>query len=348
MSDREEAIERLAEVQLDGGWYADSFANLSAVCKAVYDPPFGWTLGACATLRDKLVDLLGAAETPESAESGASGGGDPDDSRDRLEADIRRESTVILRGNDMYLKAPAKSVWGWLDRQAAITRRETLLENPLHNNPYVGLVRGKQWERKESSDYYCGRCGWKVTDHDSYCPECGGAFHRATNQPTSQSDAPKPAENAENDATKSDIRDFDDSREKLEADALAYLERHVYVSIGDVKGWLDRQRDITHAEVNHDAGIAAHEAGKILRERIDELEDERDELGRANKRLAAERDELKRQLDTMRDVTREFRDERDELKAELRERDEQRAACKAERDSLIAKLREIVGDACSS
>ena len=217
MHDRREAIERLAEVQLDVGAYADSFANLSAVCKAIYDPPFGWTLGACATLRDKLVDLLGAAGTPESAESGASGGGDPDD-----------------------------------------------------------------------------------------------------------------------------------TRERLEADALAYLERHVYVSIEDVKGWLDRQRDITHAEVNHDAGIAAHEAGKILRERIDELEDERDELGRANKRLAAERDELKRQLDTMRDVTREFRDERDELKAELRECDEQRVGYKAERDSLIAKLREIVGDGCSS
>ena len=62
--ERAHAIERLAEVQLDGGAYADSFANLSAVCKAVYDPPFGWTLGAVATLRDRLVDLLGAAEGP--------------------------------------------------------------------------------------------------------------------------------------------------------------------------------------------------------------------------------------------------------------------------------------------
>lgn len=43
---------------------------------------------------------------------------------------------------------------------------------------YVGLRRGKCWERTENSDYYCGGCGWKVTDHDSYCPECGGALHK--------------------------------------------------------------------------------------------------------------------------------------------------------------------------
>lgn len=44
---------------------------------------------------------------------------------------------------------------------------------------YVGLRRGEYWERTENSDYYCGGCGWKVTDHDSYCPECGGALHEA-------------------------------------------------------------------------------------------------------------------------------------------------------------------------
>lgn len=44
---------------------------------------------------------------------------------------------------------------------------------------YVGLCQGKYWERTENSDYYCGGCGWKVTDHDSYCPECGGALHKA-------------------------------------------------------------------------------------------------------------------------------------------------------------------------
>ena len=44
---------------------------------------------------------------------------------------------------------------------------------------YVGLRQGKYWERTENSNYYCGGCGWKVTDHDSYCPECGGALHKS-------------------------------------------------------------------------------------------------------------------------------------------------------------------------
>ena len=55
--------------------------------------------------------------------------------------------------------------------------REKANAKASHENPFVGLVRGKHWERHEASDYYCGRCGWKVTDHDSYCPECGGALH---------------------------------------------------------------------------------------------------------------------------------------------------------------------------
>ena len=40
------------------------------------------------------------------------------------------------------------------------------------------MRQGKCWERTEISEYYCGGCGWKVTDHDSYCPECGGALHK--------------------------------------------------------------------------------------------------------------------------------------------------------------------------
>lgn len=42
---------------------------------------------------------------------------------------------------------------------------------------YVGFKIGKARERKAYiSEYYCGACGWPVSDHDSYCPECGGAF----------------------------------------------------------------------------------------------------------------------------------------------------------------------------
>ena len=140
---------------------------------------------------------------------------------------------------------------------------------------YVGLKKGKVHESHIISEYYCGGCGWPVTDHDSYCSECGGGLHRITNRPTSQSDALKTEETTENGATKSEMRDFDDSREKLEADVRKCYthtvttamwppsaNKHmdmVSVPIDTVLGWLDRQAAITHAEVNHDTGIGAHE-----------------------------------------------------------------------------------------
>ena len=44
---------------------------------------------------------------------------------------------------------------------------------------YVGFKIGKAMERKAYiSECYCGACGWPVSDHDSYCPECGGAFRK--------------------------------------------------------------------------------------------------------------------------------------------------------------------------
>lgn len=44
---------------------------------------------------------------------------------------------------------------------------------------YVGFKIGEAKERKAYiSEYYCGGCGWPVSDHDSYCPECGGAFRK--------------------------------------------------------------------------------------------------------------------------------------------------------------------------
>lgn len=42
---------------------------------------------------------------------------------------------------------------------------------------YVGFRVGDVHESHVLSEYYCGGCGYPVTDHDSFCPECGGAFH---------------------------------------------------------------------------------------------------------------------------------------------------------------------------
>lgn len=233
--------------------------------------------------------------------------GHVDDTREKLEADVY-DGFRALDETEQVRDIWRSRVHGWLDRQAAITRRETLLENPLHNNPYVGLVRGKQWERKESSDYYCGKCGWKVTDHDSYCPECGGALHRATNRPTSQSDAPKTEETAENGATKSEMRDFDDSREKLEADVEAHYThtvstamwpesankrtRYVSVPMDKVLGWLDRQEAITSKEWCH-----SHD---VLEEELERERAERDEQQRSAVKLEAELRNVKEHADRQR------------------------------------------------
>jgi len=43
---------------------------------------------------------------------------------------------------------------------------------------YVGFKQGKVHENHVISEYYCGGCGYPVTDHDSFCSECGGAFHK--------------------------------------------------------------------------------------------------------------------------------------------------------------------------
>ena len=210
------------------------------------------------------------------------------DTREKLEDVLRNHAVIAFAdkesGNDGILMR-LDEFRALLDRQAAITRRETMLENSLHNNPYVGMVRGKQWERKESSDCYCGKCGWKVTDHDSYCPECGGALHRASNQPTSQSDAPKTAENAENDASKYEIRDFGDTREKLEEVLL----------IDELNDMLDCQKETTKRECEWWKSRTAE-----LYERIMELEAELRECDE-------QRIEYRDQRDWYRDRLGEFR-----------------------------------------
>ena len=85
-----------------------------------------------------------------------------------------------------------------------------------------------------------------------------------TKQPISQFDVPKSGKTTENSTAKNEIRDFDDTREKLEADVLKYYthtvstamwppsaNKHtdmVSVSMDMVLEWLDRQATITERE----------------------------------------------------------------------------------------------------
>lgn len=51
------------------------------------------------------------------------------------------------------------------------------------------MKTGDVHERTELSEYYCARCGYPVTDHDSYCRECGGAFRKGLADETCDRDA---------------------------------------------------------------------------------------------------------------------------------------------------------------
>ena len=59
---RGKVAERLQALDLHGG---DSHARLSAICRAVLDPDYGWTPGSCELLRSKLVTLMGDGTLPE-------------------------------------------------------------------------------------------------------------------------------------------------------------------------------------------------------------------------------------------------------------------------------------------
>ena len=61
---RRETAARLAAIDVcDDG--LDSHGRLSAICKAIYAPPFGWTVGSCAALRDRLLWMLGGDTIPD-------------------------------------------------------------------------------------------------------------------------------------------------------------------------------------------------------------------------------------------------------------------------------------------
>ena len=88
-----------------------------------------------------------------------------------------------LNGNDntkeacdwearFMLKRPFVDISKWL-------RKATEHLSEIKPVKYVGLQKGKLHDGEGPSEYYCGGCGYPVTDHDSYCRECGGAFQKS-------------------------------------------------------------------------------------------------------------------------------------------------------------------------
>ena len=280
---RAEAVERLRNIP-------NERMNAASVVIAIAGEA-AYRLGGTRDARDMCIDLLTDDDSTTELLS------DEVDSREKLEADVLKYYTHTVstamwppsanKHTDM-VSVSMDDVLGWLDRQAAITANET-----NHDNPYVGLVRGKQWERTETSDYYCGRCGWKVTDHDSYCSECGGALHKASNKPDSKFDVPKSEETTENSTAKGDIRDFDDTREKLEADVRKWCGKYAYQA-DMVWAWLNRQAAITEREFWEGYSNGNQWEMYELQRQVDELTTEREMY----------REKLSRALDLAHEIER--------------------------------------------
>ena len=134
-----------------------------------------------------------------------------------------------------------------------------------------------------------------------------GRLADAMNEPISRFNAQEPGENAENGATKSEMRDFDDSREKLEEIAweydASYAGPYDHGAIAEaIIELLDRQAAITANEANNVHGLGCEACRAAQKRRIAELCEENEALREwkaCYKRMAAERDELRRRMRDM-------------------------------------------------
>ena len=109
---RRETVERLWSVDLGGG----SHESLSAICRAIHEPAFGWTRGACETLRMRLIRLLG-------------GRGKGGDGPEPITTELRRhalpdpegdEDTLVFDAEDFHdLCSSIDSVHARLEREYA-------------------------------------------------------------------------------------------------------------------------------------------------------------------------------------------------------------------------------------
>jgi len=110
VTQRRETIARLGSVDLGGG----SHESLSAICRAIHDPAFGWTRGACETLRSRLIWLLG-------------GQGERGDGPEPITTELRRhalpdpegdEDTLVFDAEDFHdLCSNIDSVHAGLERE---------------------------------------------------------------------------------------------------------------------------------------------------------------------------------------------------------------------------------------
>ena len=215
------------------------------------------------------------------------------DSREKLEADVYNYIAISITPNkeDDGVLAPYTTVLEWLDRQAAITERETKLRELYkfeenHRYHIRSIEEVNQKLNKRIAELTAERDEWKAKAKSILNAES----YKFASEPDAESyiDCGK----VEN-----------DSREKLEADVREWVDDIGWLSdketqVADFIAWLDRQAAITNAAWKSlkESWVTAHDSLLIengeLREEVDRLQRRNDELRTSYDKLKRERDNL--------------------------------------------------------
>lgn len=163
-------------------------------------------------------------------------------------------------------------------------------------------------------------------------------------QLTSQSDVPKPVESCETDAAKGDIRDFDDSRKKLEDKAFNLIARMVneaYTMGAHEADWSVNRQSVRNCITELFDGVAA-----ITRktEQAAWIQQANGLIHEAN----VERDELRGSFDTAKQLIEQYKADGvdnlrkiDELRNELAKRDKGIERLKRQRDEARQQISKL-------
>lgn len=204
-----------------------------------------------------------------------------------------------------------------------MTNLEWLYEHDEYLNSFAKLMACL---RGFSTDEFTAN-EWLRQEHSEPNPDCSAMLYRMYTE--NMKHEPCSHYEPKNDA---------DSRERLEADAFAYLQT-AYITYPQIIEFLDRQAAITEREATKRNELFCEtceaESDKQIAELKAELEKATNNLNSANEdfenaraELVAERDELKtelidergklnRKMNALREVTRDYRNERDNYRSKF-------------------------------
>lgn len=336
---------RLRHLPLDGG----SHENLSQIARAIYHSDWGWTKGACASLRDKLIDLMGGvsestinlselttdlnhgnAEKPSITEVG-----------DELSEHLK---TINLGdGYNHFLKTG--------DDAEPMTTDE-LIE---YINQDTRRLKGDATKVGDGDDtcnsQHRGACAagdgrdsgeQTEVEHERLADDCGGDTGGSYRGLSIHMDGLNNDRTCPNDVPTSSITDELREWAKIDVWSCGWEEFEAIVDRIDERAKHDRESDQLRIEKLVEQRDAARSGQDVAEYHTlcDELRDQRDDLMRKWLREHAECDELRKKLEFARGGIDILQFERDELMKQRAEMTAELARRLKERDELQRELRE--------